>query len=210
METTMKFAAVIQLLTIPVVLTFGLDSGLVAQTNSDSPQRVDQSPTEPQKLDPQSVLRRFTDAMNAGDTDAALTLWADDAVIINTRGRTITGRGSLRRFLQANITAKQQLDPESVQVVGDKMTWTNRETNDSYRKLNVAPVQIASEMIVRDGMIKSYVGYFPSSEIARIERACATPQGKDVLPNGEPCDRFVEQARAQNARVIGPSTSDKK
>jgi hypothetical protein len=88
--------------------------------------------------------------------------------------------------------------------------WINRESNDYYRQLDVAPVQIISEMIVHDGMIKSYVGYFPSSEITRIELACAAPQGKGVSPNGEACDQFIERARARTARAFGPGTSDKK
>ena len=168
------------------------------------------SGAEPRTNDPKSVLQRFAAAMNAGDTNAALTLWAEEAAITNTRGRMIAGKERIRRFLQANITMKQRLDPESVQVAGDKLIWNNQESNDSYRKLGVAPVQIVSEMIVRDGMIRAYVGYLPSTEIARIEQACAAPQGKEVLPNGEPCNEFIEKARAQTAKLTGASKSEKK
>lgn len=73
-----------------------------------------------------------------------------------------------------------------------------RESNDSYRRLKVAPVQQNSEIIVQDGQITSWVNYFPADEIARIEQACATPEGRS---------QFIEQAKAQMARVTGASTS---
>ncbi len=75
------------------------------------------------------------------------------------------------------------------------------------RRLKVAPVQQNSEILVQDGDIKSWVDYFPAGEIARLEQACATPEGQSVLLNDQPCRQFIEQAKAQMARVTGASTS---
>ena len=166
--------------------------------------------SDAQKIDPRSVLQRYVDAINAGDTDAALALWSADGVMTNTRGRTITGRENLRRFIQGNIAGKQRLDLESVQTVGDKVTWNNRESNDSYRKLGVAPVQITAELLIQDGMIKSWVAYFPPSEITRIEQACAMPEAQGVLLNNQPCSQFIGQAKAHTASVIASSAADKR
>jgi hypothetical protein len=55
--------------------------------------------------------------------------------------------------------------------------WINRASNDSYRKLNVAPVYQNSEPLVRNGKIKSWVNYFLAHEIARIDQVCTTPEG---------------------------------
>jgi len=159
--------------------------------------------SDAQKINPQVVLQRYVDAINAGDTDAALAIWSADGAMTNTRGRTTAGRENLRRFIQANIAGKQRLDPESVQTVGDKVTWNNRESNDSYKKLGVAPVQITAELLIQDGMIKSWVAYFPPSEITRIEQACAIPEAQGVLLNNQPCSQFIEQAKAQTVRVLG-------
>ena len=87
------------------------------------------------------------------------------------------------------------------------MTWINRESNESHRRLKVAPVQQNCEIIVQDGQITSWVNYFPADEIARIEQACATPEGQGVLLNDQPCRQFIEQAKAQTANVTGSSTS---
>ena len=90
------------------------------------------------------------------------------------------------------------------------MTWINRESNESYSKLNVAPVQQNSEVLVRVGKIISWVNYFPSGEIARIEQACSTPQAQGVLLNDQPCSQFIEQAKAQTASVTGVGKSEKR
>ena len=165
---------------------------------------------EGQYTDPRSVLKRYIEAQNAGELDAALALWADDGVIINTRGRKVAGQENLRKFIQINISRKIKQEPEAIQTVGDKVTWINRESNESYRKLNVAPVQQNSEIVVRGGKIILWVNYFPSGEIARIEQACSTHQAQGVLLNDQPCSEFIEQAKAQTATVSGTGTSEKR
>jgi len=160
--------------------------------------------------DPASVLTRYVEALNAGDLDTALALWAEDGVLTNTRGRRYVGHQSLRPFIQQNISRRIKQEPEAIQAIGDKVTWINRESNESYRRLNVAPVLQNSEIAVRGGKIVSWANYFPSSEIARIEQACATPQAQDVLLNDQPCNQFVEQAKAQTARVLGTGPSEKR
>ena len=162
---------------------------------------------EVQPTDPPAVLQRYIDAQNAGAVEAALALWAEDGRMTNTRGRTFTGTEELRRFIQGNVARKIRQEPESIETAGEKVTWINRESNEAYRQLKVAPVQRNSEIIVRKGHITSWVNYFPVDEIARIEQACATPEGQDVLLNDQPCSQFIEQAKAQTARVNGASTS---
>ncbi len=166
--------------------------------------------TEAQNPDPASVLKRYVEALNAGDLDTALALWAEDGVITSTRGRRNAGHESLRQFIQRNISRKIKQEPEAVQTVGDRVTWINRESNESYRKLNVAPVQQNSEIVVRGGKIKTWVNYFPSGEITRIEEACASPQAQGVLLNDQPCSQFVEQAKAQTAKLLGMRSSEKR
>lgn len=165
---------------------------------------------EAQNPDPAFVLKRYVEALNAGDLDAALAQWAPDGVLTNTRGRRYAGHESLRPFIQGNISRKIKQEPEDIRTLGDKVTWINRESNESYRKLNVAPVQQNSEIVVRGGRIVSWVNYFPSSEIARIEQACTAPQAQGILLNDQPCGQFVEQAKAQTARVLGMGPSEKR
>jgi limonene-1,2-epoxide hydrolase len=163
-----------------------------------------------QNPDPASVLKRYIEALNAGDLDAALAQWAEDGAITNTRGRRSAGHERLREFIQGNISRKIRQEPEQIMTVGDKVTWINHESNESYRKLDVAPVQQNSAIVVRDGKIISWINYFPSSEIARIEQACTAPRAQGVLLNDQPCSQFVEQAKAQTAKVLGVGPSEKR
>jgi limonene-1,2-epoxide hydrolase len=163
-----------------------------------------------QEPDPASVLKRYIEALNAGDLDTALAQWAEDGAITNTRGRRSAGHERLRQFIQGNIARKIKQEPEQIKTVGDKVTWINRESNESYRKLDVAPVQQNSEIVVREGKISSWINYFPSSEIARIEQACTAPQAQGVLLNDQPCGEFVEQAKAQTAKVLGTGPSERR
>ncbi|HEU4924579.1 MAG TPA: nuclear transport factor 2 family protein [Burkholderiales bacterium] len=163
-----------------------------------------------QTTDAQSTVQRYIDAQNAGNLEAALELWADDGVIINTRGRRVTGKENLKRFIEGNIQRKIHQKPESLQVVGSRVSWINRESNESYRRLGVAPVQQNSEMAVEGVKIRSLINYFPADEIARIEQACATPQAQGILLNDQPCDQFIAQARAQTARVMGSAAAEKR
>ena len=163
-----------------------------------------------QTIDAQSTAQRYVDAQNAGDFEAALALWADDGTIVNTRGRSVAGKENLKRFIEGNIRRKIHQKPESIKVVGSRVSWINRESNDSYRRLGVAPVQQNSEMVVEGFKIRSLINYFPADEITRIERACASPQAQGILLNDQPCDQFIAQARAQTARVIGSAAAEKR
>jgi hypothetical protein len=166
--------------------------------------------TEEQNLDPASVLKRYIEAQNAGDLDTALALWAEDGVITNTRGRSFVGHEGRKRFIRGNIARSIKQEPENIRSVGDSGVWINRESNESDSKLNVAPVQQNSEIVVRGGKILSWVNYVPPSEIARLEQACAAPQAQGVLLNDQPCSQFVEQAKAHATKVLGTGASDKR
>lgn len=72
-----------------------------------------------QTSDAQLTLQRYVDAQNAGDLEVALELWADDGMIINTRGRSVTGKEKLRGFIEGNIRRKIHQKPDSIQEAGN-------------------------------------------------------------------------------------------
>lgn len=74
-----------------------------------------------QTTDARLTAQRYVDAQNAGDLEVALALWADDGMIINTRGRRVTGKENLKRFIEGNIQRKIHQKPESIKVVGSKV-----------------------------------------------------------------------------------------
>jgi len=127
------------------------------------------SPGAPEP-DPLSVVQALMDSQSAIDPDAALALFADDAVIVNATGDKFAG-DDLWRFVQADTWANDRFAMESPRVHGDKVVWTKSVTAGFYQHLGIAPVQFTFEATVLAGRITSINAHFPLREIARIEEA---------------------------------------
>ena len=92
---------------------------------------------------------------------------------------------------------------EAIQAAGEKVTWINRASSDSYRRLKVAPVQQNSEILLRDGKITCRANYCPAHKIAEIEPACVPPDGQGVLLNNQLCGQFSVQVIVQGVTREG-------
>ena len=81
-------------------------------------------------LKPEEVDELFTRAMNAGDLEAALALWAEDGSFANELGEVVTGKDALRQTLRDFFALQPQLDLQIKKVIqsGDVAltsgTWT--------------------------------------------------------------------------------------
>jgi hypothetical protein len=81
--------------------------------------------------DSQQVIAAFELARGAGDVDATLAQFADDAVV-TVQGRTsrsYEGKEQVRKFLQTVGVQFQTLMHSSPLMQGDSMTWTERDKN---------------------------------------------------------------------------------
>ena len=157
------------------------------------------------QADPLGVLQRLIAAENAGDLDAVMALWADDAVLVNTRGRRVSGLEAIRNFERGNIKDGIQHTLASPTVAHDTVSWAFTDETDFYRRLGVSPVHIVARAQVRDSKVIAFTGYFPVAEIDRIEAACRAPQNADVRLFGQSCDEFITAARAHTKEVLGQS-----
>jgi limonene-1,2-epoxide hydrolase len=155
-----------------------------------------------QGADPASTIRAFQDAVNAEHVDAALALFADDAVVSNTLGRRFIGKHRIRRLIQANVDAGIQLVPENLQTLSDRVTWNVSESNSIYKKLGLSLVEMTTVVVVQEGRIKSWTTYFPLDVLARIEQGCAARQAAAVRIFDLPCADFVAQARVHTEAVL--------
>jgi|SRR6185369_7415420 len=158
---------------------------------------------EAQENDPLSVIQRLNAAVKAGDVDATVALFADDAVIVNTRGKRTEGKSAIRAFWSSTISeGASGTPPTTATVAGDKVSWSKGVTNNFYLQLGVAPVTHVSEATVRDGKITRYAGYILHPEINRIEKACAAPQAAGILLFGSSCASYVQAARANTDATL--------
>jgi hypothetical protein len=158
------------------------------------------------QTDPASVLKSLFEARNSANADAALALFADDGVIINVVGAKFAGRDNIKKFLDGAAAQKGRYDLEEVRSVGETVTWTDLVTNPLYEKLDIAPVQVAGQAVIREGKISSFITHFPPNSLAKFEQvcepACEEPKAGGVLIVGLPCPQFLQNAKAQMRRSM--------
>ena len=132
--------------------------------------------------DPLSTLQALMDAEQAFDLDRAMSLFADDAVIVNAAGARTAGVDNLKFFLDEDM-----------------------RFNDSFT-LGVAPVQFAFTALIDNGKIESIVAHVPRSEIARIEAACRRNAAEPMI-YGRNCSEFIQDLKKQADFASGSAGS---
>jgi hypothetical protein len=146
--------------------------------------------------DPLSTVRALMDAEQAFDLDRAMSLFADDAVIVNAAGARTAGVDNLKLFLDEDMRFNESFTLERPLVEDNRVSWTKSVTADFYSKLGVAPVQFAFMAVIDNGKIDSIVAHVPRSEIARIEAACRRNAAEPVI-YGRNCSEFIQDLKKQ-------------
>ncbi len=137
--------------------------------------------TQPQQTsDPASVVTNFERMIGNGqDTDAALALYADNAVqkIIPAPQGTSgswSGKAELRQALDYAVAHKVQHTLEgSPQVDGNNVTASALVTNDAFQHLGVAPVKFQITAVVEGGKMTTYTATIMPAEKSRVAAAAA-------------------------------------
>jgi len=145
---------------------------------------------------PLSVVQALMDAERETDLELALSLFADDAVIVNVVGDRI-GAAQLPRFLELDMWLNESFDLDDAKVERNRVSWSKSITAPFYEHIGVAPVRFAFAADVRNGRIKSIVAHVPSDEIARIEGACRQ-QTPEPRVYGKSCSEFIERLKVES------------
>jgi len=144
--------------------------------------------------DPADVMRAYTDAANAGDLEAALACWADDAIYTVLpaafTGQSIfTGKAQIRSLAEAFVAQHSRTELEDLRVDGERVTAHARSALDSVRRLGIDALEATAEAIVHDGKIQSATYTFTprSAQLLATSRAALTASAQ--LPQTqEPID----------------------
>ena len=143
---------------------------------------------------PLSIVQALMDAERAFDLDRALSLLANDAVIVNAAGATTAGTENLRRFLYEDMWSNNSFELQQPIVDHNQVSWTELLSADFYSKLGVAPVRFAFTALVDQRKIELIVAHVPPEEIDRIEAAC---QRTPVIYT-PPCSEHIRYLRQAN------------
>ena len=156
--------------------------------------------------DPLSTVQALMDAEQAFDLDRAMSLFADDAVIVNADGARTAGADNLKHFLDEDMWFNYSFTLERPLVEDNRVSWTKSVTADFYSKLGVAPVQFAFAAVIDNGKIESIVAHVPWNEIARIEAACRRNAADPVI-YGQNCNEFIQYLKKQADFASGSAGS---
>jgi protease I len=136
--------------------------------------------------DPAAVIKSLAAALNAGNVDAVMAFYADDATITHKpapagQSGILTGKEQIRGFIQGLVAGNFSGEVSNLKVMGDKVTLTGTLSTDTYRKLGVAPIVIAEEAVIVGGKIKSETMTVTPESLAKIQAAMAA-QAKATTP----------------------------
>ena len=139
-----------------------------------------------------AVIRGYIAAANAGDVDAALSYWAEDAIYTVlpaafTGQSEFVGKAQIRALVEAFAAqhSRSEID-EPLAVDGERVSGRFQSAIDSFRELGIDSLDSMAEAIVRDGKIQSATYRFTPESIARLAAARAavadTPEGESGQP----------------------------
>ncbi len=140
-------------------------------------------PATAQTPDPVAVVKASLDAVNRGDVEAALALFADDATFRRPPD-SWTGTEQLRAMLQADVAIHSHIEASNFQLAGDQVTYTFKGSNDRFRSLGIDSIEGTTTVTVQGGKV-TLVTTLPSPESrARIQAALAAARtAPQAMPN---------------------------
>jgi ketosteroid isomerase-like protein len=123
-----------------------------------------------QPVEPLTVMQAYDVALSTGDVEAALALFADDAVL-NVRQGQLIGKEQIRTWLAQVVAQNSRIEVVDRQVEGDKVTWRTLFFRKDIESSQNEPLEANAEAIVQDGQIKSFSSLFTPEAQARLDAA---------------------------------------
>lgn len=133
--------------------------------------------------DPEAVYRAAYAAQNAGDVEASMALFAENAVSIalppppGTNGVFI-GKAAIREVTAEFVTRHPQIEFVDFQVNGDTLSFTLLLVEDVFREIGVFPIKFSGVAVVQDGLIQSDTWIMDKDSLARLDAAITLQANK--------------------------------
>ena len=122
------------------------------------------------------VVQDSLKPFNAGNHEAALAYWADDAVVRligvpPDQPDTYEGKEQLRGWLESLSAIHFEIQEELIKEEGDTVTVRALSWSDPTRQLGVAPLEATEVYVVKNGKITSLTWTITSESLARLQAA---------------------------------------
>ena len=130
--------------------------------------------------DPAAVIEAYVAAVNAGDLEGILALYADDAVHIalptpDGSAGVCLGKEQFRMWYEQSVADGDRVEVEDGTLAfdGNRVTFVARLTSDPLRELGIETLEANTEAVVVDGRITSHVVMLTPASV----RALLTARG---------------------------------
>jgi ketosteroid isomerase-like protein len=132
-----------------------------------------------QESDPVTVVMALYEAVNAGDIEAALALYADDAVIFMpvappNMPDTYTGKEEVRAWIESEVAMNTEYILLESQVDGTTVVATTSVADDVLRSFGLTSLVQTDEFTIEDGKIAARTIAFTEESLATLGAAVAT------------------------------------
>ena len=150
-----------------------------------------------EEADPAEVVQAIYDAIAAGDVDRAMSMVADDVVLLiiplgEGFDGSFVGKEEVRAWWEGIAQENSRVEFSHITVSGNAATWQARFWDDYFEGLGIAPAEFEGGNVVEDGLLKSIVWVFTPEFLARMERA------ETLAANRTLAERFIEEVWNQN------------
>ena len=131
--------------------------------------------------DPGSLIEAHVAAVNAGDLDAILALYDDDAFHIalpspDGSAGVCIGKDQFRMWYEQSLANGERMAVEdgTLAVDGNQAAFVARLTSEEWSKLGVEALEATSEIVVIDGRIMTHVVVLTPDSVRRLQSARGT------------------------------------
>lgn len=131
-----------------------------------------------QETDPLAVVAALYEAVNAGDVEAALALYADDAVIYMpvpppNMPDTYTGKDEIRVWVENEVARNVEYVLLGTEVDGTRVVATTSVADDVLRSFGLTSLVQTDEFTIEDGKVTARTHAFTEESLATLGAAAA-------------------------------------
>lgn len=164
------------------------------------------APAAPTPIPPDAVVLAATEGWNsdnvgAGQIDATLAYFADDAVFKMVGmppeiPDTYTGKQAIRAAFESWLPLHPRLQVEVLKVEGDTVTAQTLYWSDAMRAMGVAPLEGTDVYVVRDGLIVNETWTLTDESSSKLKAAFAAAMAAQAEPTAAPTARPTRTPKA--------------
>ena len=131
--------------------------------------------------DPAAVIDAYIAAVDAGDLEAILALYADDAVHIflptpDGSAGVCLGKANFRMWYEQSLANRDRVELEdgTLAVDGNQATFLSQISSEPWRKLGVESLEAKTDLVVIDGRIVTHLVTLTPESVRTLQAARGT------------------------------------